>query len=611
MPWTLPTALWALLLAQAAVDSSARVEVARRVAEPRQAAVVHTEVLDAAVLLSRGVRDVGDALATLPGVQVVETVDGRRVLMLDGFVARALWCVDGWPVPRAPDGLVDLGELPVGVDSLQRVEVVRQPMAHIYGSGAEGGVINLVTRRLQRTTASATFGARAFHSGALEAQGGGAASYAGERGGVYANGAVLGAPTQDGAPFVGDRAGRRVVGAAAGGAFRLHPRVVMRTDAHARELTVNAPGETLAARTRRIGALAEAVVALTAQDTVRVELRASGVERLAGAWNPGAGAQRAVEQAAVLRYLGEPLGGHQVQAELLLTGEWAEDNAGGWPVTLARQRLRAAILLGDTWRVSRVFALEGAVRVETSDRLSPAWAPALSFRWEPFRHVFVRGTVAAGYRYTPLLAAAQTFPEPLSVLPKPQSDHDSSRSARLGITLDPGNGVRATAEFFRLDMAAAPLAFQTGGLALGVTLGQFQQPFSASAHVQGVRLDGALFHARGGVTVAGGYVYLQEALDDVTGARLPLAPRHAGSMRLLWMPDFLAGGAEAGLEFRVDRVDAAGNTLPHQTTLHVGVRKKLGPVDVSCAVFNGLNAVDVDAGVRDGRSARCVVHAGL
>ena len=54
---------------------------------------------------------------------------------------------DGMPINDAAD---PSGAFNFGVDTLadvERIEVIRGPMAALYGSGAIGGVINLITRR--------------------------------------------------------------------------------------------------------------------------------------------------------------------------------------------------------------------------------------------------------------------------------------------------------------------------------------------------------------------------------------------------------------------------------------------------------------------------------
>lgn len=61
---------------------------------------------------------------------------------------RTLVLLDGIPVNDAITGAVNWSMIPP--DAVERVEVVRGPMSALYGSGAMGGVINIITRTPRR-----------------------------------------------------------------------------------------------------------------------------------------------------------------------------------------------------------------------------------------------------------------------------------------------------------------------------------------------------------------------------------------------------------------------------------------------------------------------------
>ena len=593
----------------AAQPTPDRAEVARRLAEDRQTTLPSVEVLDPQVLLSRGVRDVGDALATLPGVHVLELADGRRQLVVDGMLQRTLLCVDGRAVLRAPDGRIDLGELPGSLEQVARVELVRASMSHVYGAGAEGGVLNIVTRRLQRNRASATAMVRALPGGVAAGRFSAQAAYAGARGGVYTHADVGSHPSVEARPGL-PSAARRTAGVALGGAFRLHPRVLARLDTVARDLEVQANTATGPQpwRTRRATAVGELVVRAQGNDTLRVELRTALLQQRR--WPTGAGpiTRHGYEQGAALRYAGEPVGGHLVQLEGGLLGELAttsgEPDAGAW-------RVRGFVGASDRWNVSQNFALEGALRVESTQRLQPAFAPSLGLRYQPFAHVVVRAGVASGYRYAPLLPDDSTLPQPWTTTGNGSTDHESSRQVRAGVVWQPDAHFHLAVDGFRTELSGGALALNTGALALGASFGQSQAPGRTFAHLQGLSAHMSGQRLRGGVSVDVGYNYMQEAQDDLAGKRLPWVARHQVNARAVWAPDFLGGGLQVAVEALMDRVDQAGGVMPAQGLVHLGVFKRLGPLELVCVLDNAMNVTQAEVGPREGRSARCLARAGM
>jgi hypothetical protein len=581
------------------------VEAPRRVLESRAQAVPEVEVLEAQDLLRRGARDLGDALGTFPGVQVVEFPDGRRQLMTDGWMQRVLWCVDGRPLMRAPGGLLDLGELPASLDEVARVELIRTPMSHVYGAGADAGVLNIVTRRLQATRASATAAVRALPGARLGAGGTAHVSHVGEQGGVYGHGGASSMPqvtTQE----AGTSAQRRVLAAGVGGALRLHPRVVVRGDGLARELLVDVDGSggPALSQVQRMLLGGEMVVRLQGQDSLRMEMRAQAVH-LRRHTATGQGVQRGLEQHALARYVGEPVAGHQVQAEAGVLGEAAgKDRADGFVAT----RLRAHASLADTWRLSPVFALEGALRVEATDRLVPAMAPALAVHYQPFPNLFARASASAGYRFRPLVPDADEQPVPASTPDGVRRDVESTRQARFSLTWRPDDRLSLLGEVFRADVAGPGPPAQLGVLTAGLAFGQFRAEDSVSAHTQGVRAQMSARQLVGGLRVDTGYVWLHQAVDDVTGNRLPFAARHQLTLRVAWQPAWLGLNLETSVQALMDRVDTAGAQLPAQGLVHAAVWRALGPVELGCMLDNAMHVVGVAAGPREGRSARCVVR---
>ncbi len=91
-----------------------------------------------------------DALAALPGLRVSQSggPGGNASVFIRGTNSdHVLVLLDGMPINDAADAA---GAFNFGVDALgdiERIEVMRGPMAALYGSSAIGGVINLITRK--------------------------------------------------------------------------------------------------------------------------------------------------------------------------------------------------------------------------------------------------------------------------------------------------------------------------------------------------------------------------------------------------------------------------------------------------------------------------------
>ncbi len=112
---------------------------------PAGVTVIGRETIEA-----RGYTMLSEALASVPGLHMVGSGGngGNASLFVRGTNSNHVLVLrDGMPVndPSDPGGLYNFG-----VDSLadvERIEVVRGAMSSLYGSGAIGGVVNLITRK--------------------------------------------------------------------------------------------------------------------------------------------------------------------------------------------------------------------------------------------------------------------------------------------------------------------------------------------------------------------------------------------------------------------------------------------------------------------------------
>jgi vitamin B12 transporter len=95
-------------------------------------------------------RNVADALRSLPGVAVSRTGgfgNFTQVRIRGAEGNHTLVLIDGVEANNVNDGEFDFSNL--SADDIERIEVIRGAMSALYGSGAVGGVVNIVTRRGQ------------------------------------------------------------------------------------------------------------------------------------------------------------------------------------------------------------------------------------------------------------------------------------------------------------------------------------------------------------------------------------------------------------------------------------------------------------------------------
>jgi outer membrane receptor for ferrienterochelin and colicin len=98
-----------------------------------------------------GITKIPELLRRLAGVDVMEVTGGQTEVSIRGFNQRlsnkTLVLVDGRSVYVDLLGATIWQALSIGVEDLQRIEVVRGPGSALYGADAFNGVINLITKK--------------------------------------------------------------------------------------------------------------------------------------------------------------------------------------------------------------------------------------------------------------------------------------------------------------------------------------------------------------------------------------------------------------------------------------------------------------------------------
>ncbi|MFK4752898.1 TonB-dependent receptor plug domain-containing protein [Oceanobacter antarcticus] len=149
---TLATCLSSVVVADdsSVIELEAVVVTATMSARPIETAPAFTTVLDAEAIEAAPVDSLGDLLRANAGLNNLTDGNGRddiQIRGLDGDYTMVL--VNGKRVSSggafAKGTDVDFNSIPV--TSIERIEVIRGPMAALYGSDAIGGVINIITKK--------------------------------------------------------------------------------------------------------------------------------------------------------------------------------------------------------------------------------------------------------------------------------------------------------------------------------------------------------------------------------------------------------------------------------------------------------------------------------
>jgi outer membrane receptor for ferrienterochelin and colicins len=104
-----------------------------------------------------GYRTVSEALRGVAGLYVVDDRMSQRLgirglQILGDFNNRILVLIDGATVNEPWGAFVGIGrDLPVSIDDIERIEVVRGPVSSVYGTNAFFGIINIVTKGADRS----------------------------------------------------------------------------------------------------------------------------------------------------------------------------------------------------------------------------------------------------------------------------------------------------------------------------------------------------------------------------------------------------------------------------------------------------------------------------
>jgi iron complex outermembrane receptor protein len=135
-------------------EEEARVVTPARREEPISDAPVAVEVVTPEEIAASGSDNLWDLLRYRPGMNVIDghTPHAMRAIVsirgfAEGFARNVLVLVDGRNAYSSNGGGVFWSQLPVQLQDVERIEIIRGPNAALYGTGAGLGVINIITKK--------------------------------------------------------------------------------------------------------------------------------------------------------------------------------------------------------------------------------------------------------------------------------------------------------------------------------------------------------------------------------------------------------------------------------------------------------------------------------
>jgi len=126
-----------------------------KMAQPLHDSPSSVTIIDQDMIRASGYQDIPDLLRLVPGFSVAYTRSNQYAVayhgLADAFSRRFQVLVDGRSIYNPNFGEVNWGTLPLALEDIERIEVVRGPNAAVYGANAFFAVINIISRNPAQT----------------------------------------------------------------------------------------------------------------------------------------------------------------------------------------------------------------------------------------------------------------------------------------------------------------------------------------------------------------------------------------------------------------------------------------------------------------------------
>jgi len=129
------------------IDLNEIVVTASRIEQDYSDSTQNISIISKDDIEASGITEVTEILDLLPSVDILEygsVGSSRSVHTRGASSSQTLTLVDGRPINTPRDGATDFNQ--ISLSNIERIEVLRGPASSMYGAGAVGGVINIITK---------------------------------------------------------------------------------------------------------------------------------------------------------------------------------------------------------------------------------------------------------------------------------------------------------------------------------------------------------------------------------------------------------------------------------------------------------------------------------
>ena len=126
-----------------------------KMAQPLQDSPASVTIIDQDMIRASGYQDIPDLLRLVPGFSVAYNRSNQYAVayhgLADAYSRRFQVLVDGRSIYSPNFGEVNWGTLPLAIEDIERIEVVRGPDAAVYGANAFFAIINIISKDPSQT----------------------------------------------------------------------------------------------------------------------------------------------------------------------------------------------------------------------------------------------------------------------------------------------------------------------------------------------------------------------------------------------------------------------------------------------------------------------------
>ena len=123
---------------------------ASRLSQPLSEAPNAMTVIDRKMIVASGFRKIADLFKLVPGMYVSYYKGSQPIVSYHGatdqYSRRMQVLIDGRSIYLPPINTVDWANLPITIDDIERIEIIRGPAAASYGANSTQGVISIITK---------------------------------------------------------------------------------------------------------------------------------------------------------------------------------------------------------------------------------------------------------------------------------------------------------------------------------------------------------------------------------------------------------------------------------------------------------------------------------